>query len=504
MKENNNNDDVGDNLTGLNGDALALEQAKKELKNALTQVTELEQQLIAKKNAEKLQKALFEISSLKNENLELKQLYPHIHQIIDKLINAKNFFILLFDEDTSEITFPYFVDEKENKSPVGLTLPLGEGVSSYVIKTRKPQHLTPKKAQHLIKQGEIKEQLGDQSYVSWLGAPMISADIIHGIIVVQSYHESVIFTDDDLNILELVANHVASAIEITINTQQRRESQIKLAKNHRLLEQQNQQLSSTLKALKKTQQELIQKEKMASLGGLVAGIAHEINTPLGICVTGVSHLLEECKIFRAVFEDKQLTEAKLVDFLDDVDEVNKILTSNMQRASDLIHSFKQIAVDQSSNEIRHFNVKGYLDEIILSLRPRLKRTAHQLIINCNESISICSHAGALSQILSNLIINAITHAFEEGTKGIITIDVSETKSTILLVFSDDGLGLSKDDMKQLFDPFFTTKRGEGGSGLGTHLIFNLVTTSLKGKVKAASKLGEGLTYQIEFPKNLSE
>jgi signal transduction histidine kinase len=490
-------------LVGSNDDVLALSQVNQALKNALDQVAALEQQLVVKKNAEKLQSALLEISSLKNENLALAQLYPHIHQVIDKLINAKNFFILLFDEDSAEITFPYFVDEKETKSPVGLVLPLGEGVSSYVIKTRQPQHLTPQKAQLLIESGDIKEQLGNQSYVSWLGAPMLSADIIHGIIVVQSYDENIIFTDDDLNILNLIADHVASAIEITINAQQRRDAQIKLAKHHRLLEQQNQQLSNALKALKTTQQELIQKEKMASLGGLVAGIAHEINTPLGICVTGVSHLLEECRIFREVFEDKQLTEKKLVDFLGDVDEVNKILTSNMQRASDLIHSFKQIAVDQSSNEIRNFNIKQYLDEIILSLRPRLKRTEHQIIIHCGEQISICSHAGALSQILSNLIINAITHAFEENKAGTITIDITEKKSTIVLVFADNGTGLPEEYMKQLFDPFFTTKRGEGGSGLGTHLIFNLVTTSLKGKVTASSKLGEGLTYRIEFPKNLS-
>ena len=239
---------------------------------------------------------------------------------------------------------------------------------------------------------------------------------------------------------------------------------------------------------------------MTSLGGLVAGIAHEINTPLGICVTGVSHLLDETKIFRALIDDNKLSEIKLMNFIEDVEEVGEILTTNTRRAANLIHSFKQVAVDQSSDEIRTFKIKEYIDEILLSLRPTLKRTKHKINVTCNEYLEATLNAGAFSQILSNLILNSVKHAFENIEEGEITIEIIEQKSSYIMRFSDNGNGLNKSDMKKLFDPFFTTKRSEGGSGLGTHLVYNLVTTALKGKLKATSTEGEGLVYLIKFSK----
>jgi len=462
----------------------------------------LVKQLLEKEKAEKLQQAIFDISSLKHGELALVDLYPRIHQIIDKLLYAKNFLILLFDEDTSELTISYAVDEKDGDKYQNTTIPLGTGLSSYVINTRTPQRLTPALVGELVTKGEKIGTYGAQDFVSWLGAPMISTNMLHGLIVVQSYDSKIVYTDNDLKILNFFAQHVAGAIEVTVNTVQRRESQVKLAKHHRLLEQQNTQLTEAYQKLKATQNELIQKEKMASLGGLVAGIAHEINTPLGICVTGVSHLIEETKIFSQSVDNKSLTEAQLTDFLHELKEIGQILTTNTDRAANLIHSFKQIAVDQSSNEIRNFNVKSYLDEIVLSLRPTLKRSAHKVVIHCEDSLWISTHAGALSQVISNLILNSLKHAFENEKQGIMSIEVTEQKQSVLLKFFDNGCGISESDMKQLFDPFFTTKRGEGGSGLGTHLVFNLVTTSLKGKLKAHSVLGEGLTYVIKFPKKL--
>lgn len=462
----------------------------------------LVKQLLEKEKAEKLQHAIFDIASFKYGELALVDLYPRIHQIIDKLLYAKNFLILLFDEDSNELTVSYAVDEKDGDKFQNTKISLGTGLSSYVINTRTPQRLTPALVGELVNQGEKISTYGAQDFVSWLGAPMISANMLHGLIVVQSYDAKIIYTDNDLNILNFFAQHVAGAIEATVNTVQRRESQVKLAKHHRLLEQQNTQLTDAYKKLKATQNELIQKEKMASLGGLVAGIAHEINTPLGICVTGVSHLMEETKIFSQSVEKKSLTESQLKDFLQEIEEIGRILTTNTDRAANLIHSFKQIAVDQSSNEIRDFNVKNYLDEIVLSLRPTLKRTAHKVIIHCQDSLWVSTHAGALSQVISNLILNSLKHAFENIKQGEMTIDVTEKMQSVIIKFSDNGCGLSESDMKQLFDPFFTTKRGEGGSGLGTHLVFNLVATSLKGKVKASSELGKGLAYIIRFPKKL--
>jgi signal transduction histidine kinase len=272
-----------------------------------------------------------------------------------------------------------------------------------------------------------------------------------------------------------------------------------MAKQHRLLEQKNHDLNHVIEQLKTTQEELIQKEKMASLGGLVAGIAHEINTPLGICVTGVSHLQEEYKIIKQSVDNSTLTEVKLMNFFEDIEEVLAILATNTQRGASLVNSFKQVAVDQSSDEIRNINVLQYIDEITLSLRPKLKRTNITIDVECDSKLFINVNAGAISQIFSNLILNSVNHGFDENAKGKVLIEVYEKNTSIIIRYRDDGMGIDNEALKLLFEPFYTTKRGEGGSGLGTHLIYNLVTGSLKGKITVKSQVGKGLAYLIKFP-----
>ncbi len=482
--------------------ASALEKYRKDvsLKNSLEEKTlALELELAERKKAEKLQHALYQISEKANDTSNLDALYKSIHEIIDTLLYAKNFFIALFDEDKREITISYFVDEKDQDISAGTILPLKHGLSSYVIKTRRPQLITPASLDTLIKQEQVKHLLGAKDFTCWLGAPMISSNILHGIIVVQSYDEKITFSQGDLELLSFVGNHVAKAIESVVNMQQRREAQLKLAKQHRILEEQHREMKETLETLQKTQQKLVQKEKMASLGGLVAGIAHEINTPLGICVTGVSHLIEEHRLIKHSIDSGTLTEAGLMDFLNEVESAGKILTTNTKRAADLVQSFKQVAVDQSSNSVRHLNLAQYIQEIILSLKPTLKKVHHEINVLCDENINITANAGAISQVLSNLIINSIRHGFEGIDKGKIVINVIEKNNFIVLRYADDGLGLDEAAMAQLFEPFYTTKRGDGGSGLGTHLVYNLVTSALHGRLEAKSQPNKGLAYLIKFP-----
>lgn len=480
----------------------ALEKYKKDLslKNSLEEKTmALELELAERKRAEKLQHALYQISERANDTSDLNALYKSIHEIIDTLLYAKNFFIALFYEDKREITISYFVDEKDQDILVGTILPLKHGLSSYVIKTRKPQLITPQSLTTLIEQKQIKHLLGAKDFTCWLGAPMISSNILHGIIVVQSYDEKITFSQGDLELLSFVGNHVAKAIESVVNMQQRREAQLKLAKQHRILEEQHREMKETLETLQKTQQKLVQKEKMASLGGLVAGIAHEINTPLGICVTGVSHLIEEHRFIRRSIDAGTLTESELMDFLNEVESAGKILTTNTKRAADLVHSFKQVAVDQSSNSVRDLNLAQYIQEIILSLKPTLKKVHHEINVLCEDNINITANAGAISQVLSNLIINSIKHGFEGIDKGKIVINAIEKNNYIVLRYADNGVGLDETAMTQLFEPFYTTKRGDGGSGLGTHLVYNLVTSALYGRLEAKSQPNKGLAYLIKFP-----
>lgn len=472
---------------------------KPTIKDNQQYILELEQELADRKRSEKLQHALFKIASIDHDNNNLYSFYEEIHEIIDDLIYANNFFIALYCEEEQSITIPYFIDEKDKSLFKGEKISIGKGVSSYVLRSRKAQLLDINQINKLITQGEVDEVLGSSDFTSWMGAPMISANFLHGLIVVQSYDDNIIYNADDLKLLNFVAKHVANAIETVVNTQQRKESQLKMAKQHRLLEQKNIDLNQVIEQLTSTQKELIQKEKMASLGGLVAGIAHEINTPLGICVTGVSHLQEEYKIIKKAVENETLTETKLMCFFEDVEEVLKILATNTQRGASLVNSFKQVAVDQSSNEIRDIFVHQYIDEIILSLRPTLKRTKITIDVDCDSALSVEINAGAISQILSNLILNSVNHGFAEGTKGKILIEAYAKNENIILRYRDDGKGIDEEALKLLFEPFYTTKRGEGGSGLGTHLVYNLVTSSLKGNITVKSQVGKGLAYLIKFP-----
>mgnify|MGYP000069184766 FL=1 len=462
-------------------------------------IRELEQELEERKRAEKLQHALFKIASIGYDNNDLSAFYEEVHKIIYDLIYAKNFFIALYDEENQSITIPYIIDEQDQNILKNKIFPIGKGVSSYVLRTKKAQLLSIEQVNTLIANGDIDQVLGSADFKSWMGAPMISANFLHGLIVIQSYDENIIYTDDDLKLLNFVAKHVANAIETVVNTIQRKESQLKMAKQHRLLEQKNSDLNQVIEQLKATQKELIQKEKMASLGGLVAGIAHEINTPLGICVTGVSHLQEEYRIIKKTVASNTLTEAKLMDFFEDMEEVLTILATNTQRGASLVNSFKQVAVDQSSNEIRNINFHQYIDEIILSLRPTLKRTQIVINVECDVGLEVSVNAGAISQIFTNLILNSVKHGFSDSAKGSILIEAYEKNSNIILRYRDNGVGIDDKALGFLFEPFYTTKRGEGGSGLGTHLVYNLVTSSLKGKITVKSQVGKGLAYLIKFP-----
>jgi len=464
-------------------------------------IAQLLGQLEKLKEAEKLEHCLYRIASISQAELSLNEIYQQLHEIIGELLYARNFFIGLLDEEAQLIRFPYFVDEKDQtldktKEPIKL----GEGISSYVIKARRPQFLTPDRIDKLIATGEMQGIHGSTSFHYWLGVPIISSNVLYGIMVLQSYDPAIKYKLSDLDLLDYVANHVAIAIEATINSEQRKQAQLKLAEQHRELAQQNSQLTETVSKLQKAQAELVQQEKMASLGGLVAGIAHEINTPLGICVTGISHLSEEYKLVKSAMTNNKLTETGLTEFFDEVEESINIVTTNMKRAASLVNSFKQVAVDQSSNEIRDVNIAQYIDEIIVSLRPKLKRTKHQVTVNCPMSLNFKVNAGAISQVVSNLIMNSLIHAFHEKEQGQIKIDVEEKAGFILLRYADNGSGISEEDLEQLFEPFFTTKRGEGGSGLGTHLVYNIVTNVLNGKITVQSKLGKGTAYLIKFPK----
>ena len=272
-----------------------------------------------------------------------------------------------------------------------------------------------------------------------------------------------------------------------------------LARTNQALIKTNKNLSNSLEKLNDTRDQLVQNEKMASLGGLVAGIAHEINTPVGIGVTAASHLQDKIAAFRQKFSEGAITKTEFNQFLELSDETCTILHNNLQRAARLINSFKQVAVDQTSEDLRQFNLQHYIDEILLSLRPKLKKSKVQITLDCPADLEILSYPGAISQILTNFIVNSLLHGYDAQDNGHILIRVIEEENGLLLRYCDDGCGVPADTLPKIFDPFFTTRRSEGGSGLGLHLVYNLVSRQLQGRIRAYANQPRGLCFDIHVP-----
>jgi signal transduction histidine kinase len=261
----------------------------------------------------------------------------------------------------------------------------------------------------------------------------------------------------------------------------------------------NRELLSTLEKMHQYQNQLVETEKMASLGQMVAGIAHEVNTPIGLGVTASTLMQDKLAAIATSFEDKKLSSKQLEKFINESAENLGIIYRNLNRAAELISSFKQVAVDQSSEESRVFNFKQLIGEILISLKPNLKKVQHEVVVNCLDDINIRSMPGPITQILINLIMNSLIHAFTNIPQGTMTIDVSVADNNCTLCYQDNGVGVSDDIKKRIFDPFVTTRRGEGGSGLGMHLVYNLVTQALNGSITINSEKNEGIKFNIIFP-----
>lgn len=267
----------------------------------------------------------------------------------------------------------------------------------------------------------------------------------------------------------------------------------------RELRETNTRLSNALVELTRTQSELVQQEKLAALGGLVAGIAHEINTPLGIGVTAASHLQLQSSRLRNGLEQGQTTRTELASYVDTALQSSELILVNLKRASELVRSFKQVAVDQASEQRRVIDVRAYLEDILLSLQPTLRKSRQQVVLDCPPQLSWDTYPGALYQCVVNLLMNALQHAFEGRTDGQVRISVSALPQDLRIEVADDGNGMNEEVCRRIFEPFFTTRRGQGGSGLGLHIVFNLVTQVLAGSVECHSKPGKGARFVLLLP-----
>jgi signal transduction histidine kinase len=250
---------------------------------------------------------------------------------------------------------------------------------------------------------------------------------------------------------------------------------------------------------KHAEEQLLRSEKMATLGDMVAGVAHEISTPLGVGLISASFLSDKASELEERCRSRAVPPDEIEKYTKKLLDASSMVLPNLQRAADLLNSFKNIAVDQSIEGKRVFPVKSNIEDTVNSLRPRYKRTKYQITIDCPDDLEIDSYPGAFSQITTNLIINSLFHGFEGLEEGTIAIQVGKKGKELYYIYQDSGCGMDSKILNRLFDPFFTTKRNRGGIGLGMHVVHNLITQTLQGRVKVASTPGSGTRFEIIIP-----
>jgi signal transduction histidine kinase len=296
--------------------------------------------------------------------------------------------------------------------------------------------------------------------------------------------------------LEKKVNERTAALKLTNNILE--QSLAELEENQAELTEVNHQLEYSLSALKTTQNQLIISEKLAALGELVAGVAHEINTPLGISVTLGSFVSALHQEFKKNIQNHTYNFEIAEEFIHTSEDAIDLMNINLERASGLVNSFKQVAVDQASEDKRKFSIKDALQDVLKSLHPKLKKSNVEVILQCADNLIVDSYPGALSQIITNLVINSIIHGFSTRQNGKITITVTLQNRIYSISYRDDGIGIPNSIIDKVFNPFFSTRKQSGSTGLGLHIVHNLVTQSLKGNIQLTSEKNQGVHFIITF------
>ncbi|MBL4941552.1 MAG: DUF4154 domain-containing protein [Colwellia sp.] len=264
-------------------------------------------------------------------------------------------------------------------------------------------------------------------------------------------------------------------------------------------------LTQTLHHLEETQSQLVQSEKMASLGKLIAGVAHEINTPLGIAVTSTSLIQENTESMAKKLQDKSLSQKQLQSYINIVTESSAISNNGLERVIELMHNFKEVAADQIVENVRKINIADYINEVMTTLANEMKKNQVHYIFNGDNTIEVNTTPGALAQVITNLVNNSIRHGFQpvdenKDKKNEIKISLEQHSiDELCLTYQDNGAGMSEEVLAQVFDPFFTTKRNQGGTGLGMNIVFNIIEQKLCGHINISSNLGEGVICKITLP-----
>jgi PAS domain S-box-containing protein len=311
------------------------------------------------------------------------------------------------------------------------------------------------------------------------------------------------YTDSSGNMRQWLVNklplldadgEIESIVTVALDIGERKRGELEMRKAKDAAE-------AALRNLRETQNSLIEAEKLAALGRLVAGVAHEVNNPVGISLTVASSLERKTAMFAAEVARGDLRRSSLHEFLETSRDASSQLVANLNRAAELITSFKQVAADRNYSDQRTFDLGDLTEQVVMSLRPGLRKHGLMLTVECQPHLTMNSYPGPYGQVLTNLFLNAVAHAFPDGKSGTVDIQVREFgRDNVEIVFSDNGCGMSLDVRRRAFDPFFTTRRDQGGTGLGLHIVYSIVTNRLGGRLDLDSEPGGGTRIRIILPR----
>ncbi len=288
--------------------------------------------------------------------------------------------------------------------------------------------------------------------------------------------------------------HIENIVTVALDIEDRK-------RNEHEMRQAKDAAEAALRNLRETQNSLIEAEKLAALGRLVAGVAHEVNNPVGISLTVASSLERKIAVFAEEVERGELRRSSLNDFVATNRDAASQLVANLNRAAELVQSFKQVAADRNYSDKRIFDLGELTEQVVMSLRPGLRKQNVTLTVDCEPNLTMNSYPGPYGQVLTNLFLNSLAHAFPDGEGGAVDINVrGVNQENVEILFSDNGCGMSPDVRRKAFDPFFTTRRDQGGTGLGLHIVYNIVTNRLGGRLDLDSGSGEGTRIHIILPR----
>ncbi|KID58310.1 hypothetical protein JF50_06445 [Pseudoalteromonas luteoviolacea] len=421
-----------------------------------------------------------EITSTLHLGSVLERVYKHVNE----LMNADVFVVGILDAPGQRILCQLAIEQGEKLPPFEYSLTDLRRPAVWCINNQ--SELVINRVEELKLYVEyVAAPVSGANTESLIYLPLLIDKQVLGCITVQSFKKSA-FSDNDVQMLRTIANYTAIALANAESVEKLESTFAQLKEAHENLQQ--------------TQDQLVQQEKMAGLGRLVSGVAHEINTPLGISITASSHAMKELGECQGLFDSSKLTKNKLHAFLEVMNESLYLLESNLSRAAQLVKNFKQVAVDQSIEERGEVNLGQYLEDTLMSLKPKWKHTEIVVETDFDDSTVLSTYPGAFAQVLTNLIENAVRHGFEEGKKaGKIDISLQRTASHIEWCFEDNGVGMSKETLAKVFDPFYTTRRSAGGTGLGMHIVYNIVTQKLHGEITCHSAHNQGCRFVIKLP-----